>query len=170
DDRDVHLPAGLQIRLDGARGHDGDCAARDHHDSFDCPAAPLPQGSPVLAGRGCAMAQARAISGRVGPPHRNAVIKDAVTYLLLIIASLIAAGPVVYLLATSFKQTYSRMVDFSVFRHPTLINYHNAWFVHPFRRWTINSLIVATVVTVLIIFLDSLAGYAFARKKFRGRD
>lgn len=113
---------------------------------------------------------AQAIPSQSGQPRRNTAIKDALTYSALTIASLMAAGPVVYLLATSFKQTYTRMVDLSVFRHPTFINYHNVWFVHPFRHWMVNSLVVATVVTGAIILLDSLAGYAFARKKFRGRD
>jgi ABC-type glycerol-3-phosphate transport system permease component len=116
------------------------------------------------------VADAQQTAPQLGQPRRDALLKDVATYAVLILASLMAAGPVVYLLATSFKQTYTRMVDLSVLWHPTFINYHNAWFVHPFRRWTINSLVVATAVTLLILFLDSLAGYAFARKKFRGRD
>jgi ABC-type glycerol-3-phosphate transport system permease component len=97
-------------------------------------------------------------------------VKDGLTYLALSLAGLMAAGPIVYLLATSLKQTYSRTVDLSVLWNPTLINYYNVWFVHPFRKWMINSLIVAVVVTAAILFLDSLAGYAFAKKRFRGRE
>lgn len=101
---------------------------------------------------------------------RTRYLKDVVTYVVLIFAGLVTAGPIVYLIATSLKQTYTRTVDLSVFRNPSLVNYRAAWFDHPFQKWMINSLIVATVVTVLILFLDSLAGYAFARKVFRGRD
>ena len=39
-----------------------------------------------------------------------------------------------------------------------------------FPLWFINSVIVTVFVTVGRVFLDSLAGYALARLKFRGRD
>jgi multiple sugar transport system permease protein len=103
-------------------------------------------------------------------PNRARSIKDALTYLALSLAGIAAAGPVIYLLATSFKQTYSRLVPLSVLWHPSWVNYHAVWFVHPFRKWMVNSLVVAIVATILILFIDSLAGYAFARKRFRGRD
>ena len=102
--------------------------------------------------------------------HRARRIKDVFTYLALSLAGLMAAGPVVYLLATSFKQTYSRMVPLSVIWSPSWVNYHTIWFDHPFKKWMVNSLVVAIIATIVILFLDSLAGYAFARKKFRGKD
>jgi len=37
-------------------------------------------------------------------------------------------------------------------------------------RWALNSFIYAVVSIVLSLFLASLAGYAFAKKKFAGRD
>ncbi len=101
---------------------------------------------------------------------RNERLKNAATYFLLIIACTITTGPIVFLLATSLKETYTRTVDFSVFLDPTFVNYHKIWYDHPFRFWMRNSLLVATAVTAGILFLDSLAGYAFARKQFRGKD
>jgi multiple sugar transport system permease protein len=38
-----------------------------------------------------------------------------------------------------------------------------------FPRWLANSFVVALVITVGRVFLDSLAGYALARLRFRGR-
>ena len=60
------------------------------------------------------------------PMHLNraSVIKDALTYLALSQAGLAAAGQVVYLLATTFKQTFSRLVPLSVLWHPSWVNYH----------------------------------------------
>jgi ABC-type glycerol-3-phosphate transport system permease component len=108
------------------------------------------------------------------PGYRKAqvmdLLKDGLTYLILFVAGFVAATPIIYLLATSLKETYIRIVDLSVFLNPTLVNYQNVWFAHPFRKWMVNSLIVAVAVTLLILFLDSLAGYAFAKKRFRGRD
>jgi ABC-type glycerol-3-phosphate transport system permease component len=102
--------------------------------------------------------------------RRARLATDGLTYLALAIAAVIATGPVVFLVATSLKATYTTSVDLSALWHPTFVNYHEVWFVHPFKKWMVNSLIVAGAVTLLILFLDSLAGYAFARKRFKGRE
>ena len=39
----------------------------------------------------------------------------------------------------------------------------------PIGRWFVNSLLVGTAVTVLILIIDSLAAYAYARMEFPGR-
>jgi ABC-type glycerol-3-phosphate transport system permease component len=39
-----------------------------------------------------------------------------------------------------------------------------------FPRWMFNTLLVASVVTIAKLFLDSLAGYAFAKLHFAGRN
>ncbi|MFD0747761.1 carbohydrate ABC transporter permease [Phytohabitans flavus] len=39
-----------------------------------------------------------------------------------------------------------------------------------FPLWLVNSLLVTTVITVGRVFFDSLAGYALARLRFRGRQ
>jgi len=40
----------------------------------------------------------------------------------------------------------------------------------PVFRWLINSLLVATAVTALVLFICSLTAYAYARLQFPGRD
>lgn len=49
-------------------------------------------------------------------------------------------------------------------------NYIQAWTTVPFGSFFANSIIVAVTVTVLQLFSSSLAAYAFARLRFRGRD
>jgi len=53
---------------------------------------------------------------------------------------------------------------------PTWQNYIDAWTAMPFDRFYINSIIVACAVTVLQIFISSLAAFAFARLQFKGRN
>jgi multiple sugar transport system permease protein len=106
----------------------------------------------------------------VTTPKTTKLWKDIATYTILGLVSVMMAGPIVYLLATSLKQTYSRTVPLSVLWNPSWVNYDKIWTVHPFKHWMTNSLIVSTVVTVVILFADSLAGYAFARKRFKGRE
>lgn len=52
----------------------------------------------------------------------------------------------------------------------TLQNYFETFAVVPFGRFYLNSLIVATSTTVIQILTASLAAFAFARLRFRGRD
>lgn len=40
----------------------------------------------------------------------------------------------------------------------------------PAARWFVNSVIVTVVGTLLVVFISSLSGYAFARLRFPGRD
>lgn len=51
----------------------------------------------------------------------------------------------------------------------TLDNYQRLLTLGLTPRWFLNSMIVATVMTALVLALSTLAGYAFARIPFRGR-
>ena len=51
----------------------------------------------------------------------------------------------------------------------TLENYQRLLTLGLTPRWFLNSMIVATVMTALVLTLSTLAGYAFARIPFRGR-
>jgi multiple sugar transport system permease protein len=98
------------------------------------------------------------------------MLKDAATYALLGFACFIAAAPMVILLTASVTKTSSTIVDLSGLLQPTFENYRKALFETPIGTWMVNSLIVSTAVTFLILAVDSLAGYAFARRRFPGRE
>ncbi len=49
-------------------------------------------------------------------------------------------------------------------------NFAEAWSQLPFGRFFLNSMVVAGSVTVITVVVSCLAGYAFARLKFPGRD
>jgi multiple sugar transport system permease protein len=102
--------------------------------------------------------------------HWEPLLKDAATYALLGVACFIAAAPMVILLTASVTKTSSTIVDLSGLLHPTFENYRKAIFETPIGTWVINSLIVSSAVTFLILAVDSLAGYAFARQRFPGRE
>jgi multiple sugar transport system permease protein len=53
---------------------------------------------------------------------------------------------------------------------PVWSNYAEAWNIAPFGRYFLNTAFVAVTVTAVSLFLNSLAAYAFARLRFRGRD
>jgi multiple sugar transport system permease protein len=81
-------------------------------------------------------------------------------------------APYVWTLFTSFK-TERELYQFPVtyWPHtPTAINYVQVFTQNPFGRFLLNSAIVTVASTGLCLFMASLAAYAFARLRFRGRD
>jgi multiple sugar transport system permease protein len=55
---------------------------------------------------------------------------------------------------------------------PTLLNFRKIFAdpLMPLGRWFLNSLFVASVGSVIIMFVSSLSGYAFARLEFPGKN
>jgi multiple sugar transport system permease protein len=54
--------------------------------------------------------------------------------------------------------------------HPTFIHFQQLFAQQHMGRYFLNSLIVATSATLLALLLNAMAGYAFAKLRFRGRD
>ncbi len=94
------------------------------------------------------------------------------TWIFLAIAAAAILLPFVWMVLTSFKP------ESDVFAYPprlwpniwTLENYTDIWQQIPMLRFFINSVVFAGSVTIISLFLDSLAAYAFSRLKFPGRD
>jgi multiple sugar transport system permease protein len=99
-------------------------------------------------------------------------IKRAAILALLLAATGIFTLPFLWSLSLSFQPPGD------VFRWPielvpdefTLENYRRLWTEIPFARWLFNSSGVALAVTLANLFFDALAGYAFARLRFPGRN
>jgi multiple sugar transport system permease protein len=53
---------------------------------------------------------------------------------------------------------------------PTLANYRELLLQAGMLRWLLNSLLLAGAVTAISLAFNTLAGYAFAKLKFRGRE
>jgi ABC-type glycerol-3-phosphate transport system permease component len=93
-------------------------------------------------------------------------------YGVLILAVLMAIVPFGYVVSTSFKESMS-MFKYPpdwLPENPTLDNYRALIEEHPFWRWMANSFFVAATVTVIKVVIDSMAGYAFAKMRFWGRE
>ncbi|HQY94447.1 MAG: carbohydrate ABC transporter permease [Caldilinea sp.] len=98
-------------------------------------------------------------------------------YGLLLLLTFLILFPVIWIIAQSFMQ------EAQIYRWPinfipspaTFQNYANLFTYRPDRpdlpiaRWLFNSAFVATSVTVLILTVASMAGYAFARFEFPGK-
>jgi ABC-type glycerol-3-phosphate transport system permease component len=93
-------------------------------------------------------------------------------YGILIVAAFIALVPFLYVISTSLKDTASlfQYPPEWIPAEPTLQNFRELLDDYPFVRWAMNSFIVASAVTVIKVVIDSMAGYAFAKMSFPGKD
>jgi multiple sugar transport system permease protein len=93
------------------------------------------------------------------------------TYSFLLVLAVVYIFPFVISIATSFKTEPDATANPLALlpSPPTTAAYHELSQNQDFFLWVKNSVIVTLSVTLLRVFLDSLAGYALARLRFRGR-
>jgi ABC-type glycerol-3-phosphate transport system permease component len=81
--------------------------------------------------------------------------------------------PFLWMIATALRPQ-GHEADLSLIPQPYLAfdNFSRAWNFRGsfFLQWTFNSVFVSIAGTVLAVVLNSLAGFAFAKYRFRGRD
>lgn len=102
---------------------------------------------------------------------RNRIVLTAI-YTLLIVAAILSLIPFYWMLISSFKPL-NDIVSLPVWVIPinfTLANYNRLLTQTLFLRVILNTVIVALINVGLQTFLCSLAGYAFAKYRFRGRN
>ena len=95
-------------------------------------------------------------------------------YVVLVPLAVITLLPLVYMFSqalTPESDVYNWPVRYLP-ENPTFENFIRLWeFPNlPIVRWLINSFFVSTMVTILILFIDSLTAYGFARLEFPGRN
>lgn len=95
--------------------------------------------------------------------------REWLSHLFLIVLLFLSLYPFIYMLATSFKtngQFYSHFFGFTFPFH--FENYVVAWQSISKNIW--NSVYISVTSVVIIIITSSLAGYAFARLRFFGKN
>lgn len=92
--------------------------------------------------------------------------------LFLIPTALLMLMPFIWMVSTSLKTAGAVFAYPPTFipEQPEWNNYRRIFEVLPFARFFLNSLFVALSVTFLQLVTCSMAAYAFARLRFRGRD
>ncbi|MFH8255993.1 carbohydrate ABC transporter permease [Streptomyces roseolus] len=95
-----------------------------------------------------------------------------VRYLLLLVVLVVTVGPFLWQLSTSLKGAGESVFGYppQLLPHdPTLDHYASAARTVPVLSYAFNSLLVAVGCAVTNCLFGSLAGYALARMRFRGR-
>ncbi|WP_448073119.1 carbohydrate ABC transporter permease [Georgenia yuyongxinii] len=114
-------------------------------------------------------APAREPAGR----RRGGGRRRGLLYALLVILTLIFVSPLLYMFSTSFKTTADAAAPTPQWipQEPTLQAYESIFSTSgtPVVRWLVNSLLAASLQTLLILITASMAAYALARIDFRGK-
>ena len=87
-------------------------------------------------------------------------------YVILFIVTVVSIYPFFYMISTSFMTVGEATNQYLFPKKLIFENYLEVWTSNNFQRYTINSLIIATIVVSGILFTSIPAAYSFARIDF----
>jgi multiple sugar transport system permease protein len=115
----------------------------------------------------------RPISAAANERHSRPMVNRlrSALYLPLALIAIVTAIPFIAMILLALRPagivTLRRIFFSTSF---TLENFRQVFAGATMARWIANSLVYALVSVVIVLFLASMAGYAFAKKKFWGRE
>jgi multiple sugar transport system permease protein len=103
--------------------------------------------------------------------RKKSLFGQIVVVLIMIGVAVSVLYPFLWIIVSTFK------FERDLFQYPprlfasryTTLNYIQVWDRIPLMQFFLNTLIFATVTTLLCLCFDSMAGYAFARLNFKGK-
>jgi multiple sugar transport system permease protein len=102
--------------------------------------------------------------------RKRKVLRGVAVYAALTAVATCALFPILWAVSGSLKRA-GEITSPTLFpAQPQWSNYREVFAVMPFWRMFFNSVLYAGCISVGQVFFCSLAGYAFARLRFRGRD
>ena len=110
-------------------------------------------------------------SGNTNKSLSPVISKISLNFIITIIG-LITLIPYFFMITSSLKSTAEIMAWPPIIwsKNPNWENVTNLFTEFPANLWIFNSFVVAIAVTVLTVFLCTLAGYAFAKYSFKGKN
>lgn len=103
---------------------------------------------------------------------RGVNVGSTLVYVVLIVVAIAMLIPFLWMLGTAFKSS-SQVNAIPIIWLPWPLHFGNiesAWTSVPFGRFFVNTFVVAIASTIGQIITSILAGYAFARMRFRGKQ
>ena len=103
---------------------------------------------------------------------KTRLLPSLVVNTLLVLLAVLSLAPLLWMLSVSFMQTgeASHFPPPLLPTHATLDNYRQLFVRAGMGRFLFNSFLISTCVMVLSVLFNTLAGYAFAKLRFKGRD
>ena len=105
--------------------------------------------------------------------QRKKTVISTVTYVLLTVWAVIVLFPFYWMILTSLKSygAYnSEYIPKFFTLSPTLQNYADAFTTVSLGRYLVNTTIFTVVTTIIMLFVITLAAFAFARLDFKGKN
>lgn len=105
--------------------------------------------------------------------HSNkAVVSKIVLYTFLLLMLMVTLAPLIWMVAASFMPAGAASSFPPRFfpENPTTIHYQKLFSSFNLLGYIINSIVVSVGITVISLFFNSMAGFAFAKYRFPGRD
>ncbi|HEU23737.1 MAG: carbohydrate ABC transporter permease [Athalassotoga sp.] len=102
--------------------------------------------------------------------RKNKCLSKIILYLLLVILTILAFAPILWMTVSAFKPE-GEIASYPptwIPEHPTLSNFSYVLGTFNFLRWTLNSFLAAIIATIIVILIDSMAAFSFARFHFKG--
>lgn len=101
----------------------------------------------------------------------NKTGKNFVMQMILICVAVTCIFPLVWMFSSSLKTQNTIFSDMSIFvKNPHWSNYYEAWTKGNFGAYFLNSVIYTVSVVGGVVFISSLAAFAFARLNFPGKN
>lgn len=100
------------------------------------------------------------------------VAQNIILHLLIAVAAALVGFPFFYMVGSSLK-TLGEVYSVSLSLWPRVPQWHNyvvAWTSVPFARFTLNSIVFATAITVAKFSMGLTAGFAFGRLHFPKKE
>ena len=93
-------------------------------------------------------------------------IDTKLPYVILFILTVVSIYPFFYMISTSFMTVGEATNQYLFPKKLIFENYFEVWISNNFQRYTLNSLIIASIVVSGILFTSIPAAYSFARIDF----
>ena len=97
---------------------------------------------------------------------------NPLSYIFIILACFLALFPILWMILMSIKNPTESLgsIKSIIPTHPTLQNFYHVSLLIPIWKNFMNSMIVSLAGSFLTVIFCSLAGFAFAKYKFPGRE
>jgi raffinose/stachyose/melibiose transport system permease protein len=92
------------------------------------------------------------------------------TYVVLITFCIVVLVPIIGFVFAALQPSGSLVRGFALPDQLRLSNFAEAWTAAKFSTFMTNSVVVTATVTVVVVVLSTLMGYAFGTLRFKGRD
>ncbi|HLU10074.1 MAG TPA: carbohydrate ABC transporter permease [Oceanobacillus sp.] len=103
-------------------------------------------------------------------PASRRILTTILLNVVVALGGIVMVAPLVWMVSASFKplnEIYSYPPQI-IPENFTTVNYTRLFTEWSFPNWYVNSVIVAVIVTIAVLFFTSLAGFGFAKYRFKG--